>query len=351
VPSKPVPSKEELRAILQEKLEPTIAAMNKALAGRDLGQLEKTLKRIGRGSELPHWFDQLKEEKTLPNLDGKTIGSVIEMLLVAVLETNIFKDYGLPLFRINPARGVDLPDLDLGVKSPSENFCTSEPFFSAYERLLGSEHDALVLITDYQEKKAHPPLKLQISKFKYLSKTKIADKKLCAIAKKHRSWLVKENEAWAKRIVKFLAYVNQSDWRAKQILQMIEVLDDKSEISKLISKSEKKFETMNARLVKKDLPPLPDVEFSSIKGIAKISPLKSGVIDAAENWVIEMQKDLGRAPNDNEWKRFLDSPLDGEIGMSLALQWRYNFGPLFKTPKSKSKNTETPFEDECEEDQ
>jgi len=22
-------------------------------------------------------------------------------------------------------------------------------------------------------------------------------------------------------------------------------------------------------------------------------------------------------------------PLDGKIGMSLALQWRYNFGPLF----------------------
>ena len=27
--------------------------------------------------------------------------------------------------------------------SPSENFCTSEPFFSAYERLLGSDHDVL----------------------------------------------------------------------------------------------------------------------------------------------------------------------------------------------------------------
>lgn len=33
--------------------------------------------------------------------------------------------------------------------------------------------------------------------------------------------------------------------------------------------------------------------------------------------------------NDDEWNRFLASPLDGKIGMSLALQWRYNFGSLF----------------------
>jgi DNA (cytosine-5)-methyltransferase 1 len=38
---------------------------------------------------------------------------------------------------------------------------------------------------------------------------------------------------------------------------------------------------------------------------------------------------LGRLPNDNEWQRFLTSPLDGLIGMSFALQWRYDFGKLF----------------------
>jgi len=48
-----------------------------------------------------------------------------------------------------------------------------------------------------------------------------------------------------------------------------------------------------------------------------------------DNWVVENYKDAARAPNDDEWKRFLASPLDGMIGMSLALQWRYNFGPLF----------------------
>lgn len=44
---------------------------------------------------------------------------------------------------------------------------------------------------------------------------------------------------------------------------------------------------------------------------------------------MEVRKDTARAPNDNEWGRLLASPLDGLIGMSLALQWRYNFGPLF----------------------
>jgi hypothetical protein len=54
-----------------------------------------------------------------------------------------------------------------------------------------------------------------------------------------------------------------------------------------------------------------------------------GVIDATENWVVDARKDTARAPNENEWQRLLASPLDGQIGMSLALQWRYNFGPLF----------------------
>ncbi len=76
---------------------------------------------------------------------------------VAVLETSTFKKLALPPLRINPARGVDLPDLDIGIKSPSKNFCTSEPFFSVYERLLGSEYDALILLTDYQTAKKHPP--------------------------------------------------------------------------------------------------------------------------------------------------------------------------------------------------
>jgi hypothetical protein len=54
---------------------------------------------------------------------------------------------------------------------------------------------------------------------------------------------------------------------------------------------------------------------------------------AADNWVIETQKDLARFPNSNEWARILTSPLDGQIGMSPALQWRYNFSRVFGVPQ------------------
>ena len=126
--------------------------LNAALRGKGLSELQPVLERIGRGGKLPHWYVELQHKNTLPNLDGKTIGSVLEMLLVAVLETGVLKKFGVAL-KVNPARGIDLPDLDLGVKSPSKNYCTSEPFFSAYERLYGNEHDCVVILTDYQEAK------------------------------------------------------------------------------------------------------------------------------------------------------------------------------------------------------
>ena len=78
-----------------------------------------------------------------------------------------------------------MPDLDLGVKSPSENYCTSEPFFSAYERLLGGEHDVLVLLTDYQQAKKKPPLRLQIIQWRYLRASQVTDCNLCRIALIH----------------------------------------------------------------------------------------------------------------------------------------------------------------------
>jgi hypothetical protein len=64
--------------------------------------------------------------------------------------------------------------------------------------------------------------------------------------------------------------------------------------------------------------------------------LHLGVIDACDNWVVEVHKDFGRMPNDNEWQRLANGPLDGTIGMSFALQWRYNFGPLFGMPGKRA---------------
>lgn len=322
-------SKEELRAILRESLDTTIQEVNRALNGENTEQLADVLTRVGRGGRLPQWYEQLRTQHTLPNLDGKTIGSVIEMLLIAVLEKIIFQGIEIPPLRVNPARGVDFPDLDLGIKSPSENYCTSEPFFSAYEILLGSEYDVLVLLTDYQTAKKKPPLRLQIIKFKYLYKTQLADYRLCQIAKKHREWLVTENESWAKKVFRFLAYVNQSDWRAKQLLRLLDCLQDATSVHRYIQQADKDFQKINEKRIAKDAEPIPSSDIESLQKINSIQPFYLGVIDAADNWVIEMQKDLARFPNSNEWSRLLTSPLDGQIGMSPALQWRYNFSRVF----------------------
>ncbi|HVC96400.1 MAG TPA: hypothetical protein VND64_22130 [Pirellulales bacterium] len=339
-----MPDEAELRRILHDNLKATIRRVNSALRGKGLAKLTPALTRLGRGGQLPHWFQRLRAEQSLPNLDGKTIGSVVEMLLVAVIETSLFDGLGIPPLRINPARGVDLPDLGLGVKSPSENFCTSEPFFSAYERLLGTEHDVLVLLTDYQQAKSQPPLKLQIIQSRYLKGSQVADVGLCRIARKHREWLVRANEAWARKVFKFLAYVNQSDWQAKRLLKMVDEMQDEKEVCRLIDGAGQDFERQNAARLRRDRMPIPTSDLDTLHAVLDVRPIHLGVIDAADNWVVQVQKDLGRVPNDNEWQRLLTSPLDGLIGMSFALQWRYNFGRLFGSiDGDRDSDTSEPF--------
>ncbi len=324
-----MPTKEQLREVFRAKLGEAIDIVNAALLGKNVAALEKVLARIGRGQQLPHWYEGLRKDGVLPNVDGKTIGSVVEMLLVAVLETHIFKGMNAPPLKINPARGVDLPDLDLGVKSPSENFCTSEPFFSAYERIIGSDHDVLVFLTNYQEAKKAHPLKLQLIRSAYLTKTQIADQNLCRMARTHREWLVQDDEGRAQRFLRFLAYINQSDWRAKRLLRMVDVMRDDNAIHAIANTAKKEFEKTNKQRLREDKIPIPDEDIQALLNATGVRPMYIGVLDAIENWVVQTRKDSARAPNPDEWSRFLSGPLDGKIGMSLALQWRYNFGPLF----------------------
>jgi len=126
-----------------------------------------------------------------------------------------------------------------------------------------------------------------------------------------------------------LAYINQSDWHAKRLLFLLDSLRNDSDIRGIIAKAEKDFAKTNKERLKKDKLPIPDSDLEALKAILTVSPLHLGIVDAADNWVVEVRKDTARAPNDNEWQRLSTGPLDGLIGMSLALQWRYNFGPLF----------------------
>lgn len=324
--------KATLRQLVRDNLDHIMTTLNNALKGKGLNTLEPAIQRVGRGGLLPHWYGELRDKQTIVNLDGKTIGSILEMLLVAVLETGALKPYQLQL-RINPARGIDLPDLDLGVKSPSRNFCTSEPFFSAYERLYGNDHDCLVLLTDYQDaKKEKGNFQLQVESWRYLKASEIADRELCRIAKTGRYWLLThEDEATTKRFFKFLAYANQSDWQCRKLLELANYMAlPSTAFDALLKKIEADFNKQNKNARKKDGELLPESDLLALRRIFETTPRQRGLIHQMDNWVTEFLKDASRAPNDNEWGRLLESPLDGKIGMSFALQWRYNFGKLFK---------------------
>lgn len=323
------------RTIVANSLDIIKAKLNDILDGKELSAIEPILSRIDVTHSVPEWFLMLKNKKGIATKDGKTIGSILEKLLVCVLEKYIFG--GSIKLSVNPARGVDIPELELGVKSPSTNFCTSEPYFSAYERLLGNEYDAIILLTDFQNTKGRNVLDLHILDIKYLRGSEIADKKLCSYARAIRdSANLSDNSV--KKLIRFFAYVNQSDWEASRLLDIIEEFFIKHEpIERCIGTIESKFITYNKQRIKCNKIPLNDDILVHFKKINLISPIEQGIINAIDDWVIENQSDNGRYPNANEWKRFCDSPLDGKITMSFALQWRYNFGSIFNIVREQHK--------------
>lgn len=87
------PQASELRNKISTNLELIQTSLNHYLAGNDLHELEIILTRLGRGGKLPHWYEGLTKQ-SLPNYDGKTIGSIVEMMLLATIERKIFN--GIP---------------------------------------------------------------------------------------------------------------------------------------------------------------------------------------------------------------------------------------------------------------
>lgn len=320
------------REIISGKLDVIKHHVNAALTGQGLGAIADILRRIDSTGKLPGWFEQLSAEKTLPNLDGKTIGSVVEKLLVCVLERYVL-DSRIHL-HINPAKGVDVPELELGIKSPSENFCTSEPYFSAYERLVGNENDALILLTDYQRSKRltaeNNGLRLQIKALRYLRGAEIADRSLCALAESLKSKFLGDNPdaCMLKRAIHFLAYVNQSDWEAARIMELLQsVVGLGKDASAEFARIRENFDKKNARNAKsgKDLLPI-----EMLRRLEHACLSENGIVLEAENWVTDKLHENWHSPSAAVWKRILAKPLEGKIGMSFALQWRYNFSSVFK---------------------
>ena len=328
-------SEKELKNIIKDKLDIIVEKLNEYLRGKNVFEIKKILMRLGRNNELPHWYDLLESGQSMPNLDGKTIGSVIEMTLVGTLEKHIFSELNTKPLELNPAKGVDIPSINLGIKSPSENYCTSEPFFSAYERILGNEHDSIILLTDYQTaKKNPPPIRIQIIKYQYLNGSEIADKNLCSIALKNKDFLLASSEANCKKMIQFLTHINQSDWRGKNLLSLLNILQESNKvIEKTIDKILKSYAKYIDISNNSNLESIKNDDIDCFKKIKYSNNKQDAIINCCNDWVIDNHKDFARMPNDNEWARFLKSPLNGKIGMSFALQWRYNFGHLFKAEK------------------
>ena len=329
-------TEKELKNLIKTKLDSIVIKLNGYLSGKNVGEIKDVLKRLGRNNELPHWYELLESGQSMSNLDGKTIGSVIEMTLVGTLEKHIFSDLKTKPLEINPAKGVDIPSINLGIKSPSENYCTSEPFFSAYERILGNEHDALILLTDYQTaKKNPPPIRIQIIKYQYLTGSEIADKKLCSVALKNKEFLLSNSEANCKKMIQFLTHLNQSDWRGKNLLLLLDILQESDQrIEEEIRKIFKTYTKLLNSNEETSIELISNNEINCFKTIQSSNNKQDAIINCCNDWVIDNHKDFARMPNDNEWARFLKSPLNGKIGMSFALQWRYNFGSIFRSKES-----------------
>ncbi len=317
---------QEARTIIAAKVSTLVEFVNGILAGKNLADIRPILRRIDSTGEEPHWFAELRGKHRLPNLDGKTVGSVIEKLTVCAMEKFLLKD-AIQL-SVNPAKGIDVPELDLGIKSPSTNFCTSEPFFSAYDRLLGNESDVLVLLTNYQAaKKEKRHFNLRIIDARYLRGSEIADMKLCAVARNIRNAFAVDS-ATLQTLFRFVAYVNQGDWEASALLKLLagDFSDAflASSIGKVLAEGCKKNRRQqNAeRMIPKDV-------FVRLESARSTIPLREGVIRAVDKWVVSSLSDSARYPSPSEFKRLMESPLDGKIGMSFALQWRYNFASVF----------------------
>jgi len=283
----PLISSASLRQSLRQNLALAVDLLNQYLRGEAVEQIEPILQRLGRGGQLPYWYEDLKNGRSMPNLDGKTIGSVIEMVFVAVLEHHLFEnDFAVsnfPPLTINPAKGIDIPALELGIKSPSENYCTSEPFFSAYERVLGNAYDAVILLTDYQTaKKNPPPVRIQIIQAQYLAASEMADRQLCQLACKHRDLLLEqEGEAAMKKILQFLCHVNQQDWRGRSLLQLVDLLDaDNLVVDQTIQRLNQDFQKKQRDLDLKGSMPLSESELESLLKIRDYNPRRRGIISA-----------------------------------------------------------------------
>lgn len=271
---------EQVKQFVRGNLKVLVRTVNLALRGgsglRDLGG---HIVLVSPNNKVPAWFGHLKKTGGLGRTDGKSVGRAVETLFAAALRAALPKTMA-EIVSVKASRGVDLPGVGIGIKAPSENLCTSEPFTSVYQRLTGHTHDSVVLLTDYQDKKGTLPLKLQVTRCSYFSGSEQADRSLCEIARKCRDFLGKHKELFRK-VIRFLVHSNQSDPEAKALLCELR-------------------------------------EVSERKGL-------HGMIGRMDLWGDKWSGGGAPKPSEQEWGKILKGKLDGKCGMSDARQWRHRY--------------------------
>ena len=237
---------------------------------------------------MPGWYDRLSTDGTLPNADGKTVGSILEMLFCADLEVNVLKNESCTPLIINPAKGVDIPYVDIGIKSPSENWCTSEPFTSAYERILGSDYDVVAIITNYQTAKKSNPMRLSVINQAYLGASEIADKNLCEKAIVLRKCHAELGDANLKKGLRFLAHVIQSNWLGSSLAKLFLNLDNETklreDIASIVKVGEKKLGKGDNNISADNV--------AEIRSLLSKKPIEEALINLCDSWVNEHSPEL-----------------------------------------------------------
>ena len=295
-----------------------------------LAQDEKLIKDVAActtRSYLPQskttWNKFLKQLQSLEAgeldiSDGKSIGTFIEKLLTVLL--SIKKKC---VFSGSAARGVDLPELNLGIKATSDRQPqSSEPFKNAYERIFGIENALLVFIYNGTAYTAEAEANLRCIQHYLLSETNVADKSLCASARSVRDLYNRKiiNEDVLKSVLRLLVL---SDKSKKEFLDMCRFVH---EMTSILSGKTK------------------EVDFRFLDPAAD-NPTKylssTAVREGLDKAIRAYQKQFASFPFANDGlitkkqlQDFQDHPLDGKISISFALQWRFQF-PLLSPNDSE----------------
>jgi len=239
--------------------------------------------------------------------DPKTIGTFIEKLL-----TVLFSIKKGCVFSGSSAKGVDLPELNLGIKATSDRQPqSSENFKNAYERIFGIGNALLVFIYNGTAYASEAEANLRCVQHYLLSETNAADKDLCASAQGVRE-LYREKIIGEDLLKAALRLIVLSDKSNREFLGMCRLIREMASIFSGKTKGlEFRFLDANPR---------------DARGYLTSADVQRALALAVDAY----QKQFPSFPfandgliTDEQSRVFREHPLDGRVSMSFALQWRF----------------------------